>query len=107
MKKISLLLAFVAFFAATTSAKTADINLVKTKIETSVEKDEFSKLKEIKETKTVKDFESQDQLFPLSIQASCGTFTFEYTCPGCTWSQIQGDIEILSAWSELTCMIFF
>lgn len=55
------------------------------------------------ETETVK----ETRKFQLSIQASCGTFTFQYTCPGCNFSDIQHDIEILSAWSELTCMIFF
>jgi hypothetical protein len=109
MKKISMLLAFVAFFATVSFAKKPVVKPLGAKVEITVEKqkNKVSELKATNESITIFNVDDQKQRFPLSIQASCGTFTFQYTCDGCNWSQILSDIQILTAWSELTCMIFF
>ena len=100
-----MLLAFIAFFAITSFAKTGDIKIVEPKVEK--QETVVSDIKATEQNVATNTANAQNLKFPLSIQASCGTFTFQYTCPGCTWSQIQNDIAILELWSELTCMVFY
>ncbi len=106
MKKFSMLIAITAFFTVSAFANTSVSNpiVVKDKKEATTVP---VKVQATEISVTMNENGGKAELFPLSIQASCATFTFEYTCPGCTWAQIQSDIQILTAWSELTCMVFF
>lgn len=44
--------------------------------------------------------------FPLSVVTSCGyTFTFDYSCPGCSMQDVLNDAMILADWAESFCTL--